>query len=140
MAKKWWFLVLFFCCLVSLPAFAAGGVTYRGLTPGISTLADTLRVLGRPVSKVYRDDRLVCRYRTVLVNIPKKTEKIQYIIITDPDFRDVNGIHLGTSYAAVQKKLQVNGTGNSIVDMEKAIGYVFDASSRVSQIIYGIIR
>ncbi|MBM9612784.1 hypothetical protein JWJ90_00625 [Desulfobulbus rhabdoformis] len=140
MHKKVLVLILGVCCLLPLQAFAAGGVTYRGLTPGISTLADTLRVLGRPISKVYRDDRIVCKYRTVLVNIPKKTEKVQYIIITDPDFRDVNGIGLGTSYAAVQKKLKVNGTGNSIVDMEKAIGYVFDKYRRVSQIIYGIIR
>nr|WP_321466828.1 hypothetical protein [uncultured Desulfobulbus sp.] len=119
---------------------AASAVPYRGLTPGISTLQDTLRLLGKPVAKVYSDDRIVCKYRSVQVSIPKKSGKVQYILIFDTEFRDVNGFRLGSSYSEIRKKLNNDGAGNSIVDLNKGIGYIFDATGRVEQIVYGIVR
>lgn len=134
-------LVVFFAWSTpSLPAFAANSVAYRGLTPGVSTLDDTLRLLGKPVSKVYGDDRVVCKYRYVQVNIPKKSGKVQFILISDPGFRDVNGFHLGSRYNEIRARLKVNGEGNTIVDLEKGIGYIFTATGLVEQIVYGIVR
>lgn len=121
-------------------AFAANSVAYRGLTPGVSTLEDTLRLLGKPVSKVFGDDRIVCKYRFIQVNIPKKTGKVQFILIYDPSFRDINGFRLGTSFKEIQEKLKVNGEGNTIVDLEKGIGYIFTSAGLVDQIVYGIVR
>ncbi|MGD9950659.1 MAG: hypothetical protein AB7U29_19610 [Desulfobulbus sp.] len=124
----------------SLPVFAAKSVAYRGLTPGVSTLDDTLRLLGKPVSKVYGDDRIVCKYRYVQVNIPKKSGKVQFILVSDPNFTDVNGFRLGSRYSEIRAKLKVNGEGNTIVDLEKGIGYIFTATGLVEQIVYGIVR
>ena len=134
-------LVFTCCCLPNSLALAASGVSsYRGLTPGISTLEDTLRILGRPVSKVYGDDRIICKYRLVQVNIPQKSGIVQFIRIYDPDFRDPNGFHLGSRYTTIRTKLQIEGADNSIVDLEKGIGYIFNTSGQVEQIVYGIIR
>lgn len=133
--------VLISCFLLNSLALGASGVTsYRGLTPGISTLEDTLRILGRPVSKVYGDDRIICKYRFVQVNIPQKSGKIQFIRIYDPDFWDVNGVRLGSRYNEIRTKLKIEGVGNSIVDMDKGIGYIFTESGLVEQIVYGIAR
>jgi len=132
---------LMFCLSLNTQALAASGVTsYRGLTPGISTLDDTLRMLGRPVSKVYGNDRIICRYRFVQVNILQKSGKVQFIRIYDPDFSDVNGFRLGSRYTTIRTKLQIEGVGNSIADMDKGIGYIFNANGQVEQIIYGMAR
>ncbi len=132
---------LLLCLSLFVPkTLAASAVPYRGLTPGISTLQDTLRLLGKPVAKVYSDDRIVCKYRSVQVSIPKKSGKVQYILIFDTEFRDVNGFRLGSSYSEIRKKLNNDGAGNSIVDLNKGIGYIFDATGRVEQIVYGIVR
>ena len=128
------------CFFFCTPATAFGVVSYRGLTPGISTLNDTLRLLGKPVSKVFSGDRIVCKYRFVQVNIPKKSGKVQFILIYDPDFRDVNGFRLGSRYSDIQERLKVDGVGNTIVDLEKGIGYIFTDTGLVEQIVYGIIR
>ncbi len=97
-------------------------------------------MLGKPVAKVYSDDRIVCKYRSVQVSIPKKSGKVQYILISDPDFRDVNGFRLGSSYSEIRTKLNNNGAGNSIVDLNKGVGYIFDTTGRVAQIVYGLVR
>lgn len=120
--------------------FAVNRVSYKGLTPGISTEDDTLRLLGRPVSKVFAGDRLVCKYRFVQVNIPKTTGKVQFILIYDPDFTDVNGFKLGTRYSAIKEKLKTEGVGNTIVDGINGIGYIFTSEGLVDQIVYGIVR
>ncbi|MGD9950584.1 MAG: hypothetical protein AB7U29_19225 [Desulfobulbus sp.] len=134
-------LVVLLCCsLLCAQAFAAGGVAYRGLTPGISTLNDTLRLLGKPVSKVYSDDRIVYKYRFVQVNIPQKSGKVQFILIYDPSFQDVNGFRLGSRYNEIREKLKVDGVGNSIVDPQNGIGYIFTSNGLVDQIVYGIVR
>ncbi|MDD2463304.1 MAG: hypothetical protein PHI97_04850 [Desulfobulbus sp.] len=126
--------------LFSAQSFAASVTSYRGLTPGISTLDDTLRLLGKPVSKIFSDDRIICKYRFVQVNIPKKSGKVQFILIYDPSFRDVNGFRLGSHYSEVLEKLKVDGMGNTVVDLDKSIGYVFTATGVLDQIIYGIVR
>ncbi len=133
--------LLLSCFCFNATTVAAGGVTsYRGLTPGVSTLDDTLRLLGKPVAKVYDDDRILCKYRFVQVNIPKKSGKVQFIRIFDPDFRDVNGFRVGSRYNDIRKQLKVEGAGNSIVDLDKGIGYIFAATGLVEQIVYGIAR
>jgi hypothetical protein len=121
-------------------AFAVNRVSYKGLTPGISTEDDTLRLLGRPVSRVFAGDRLVCKYRFVQVNIPNKTGRVQFILIYDPDFTDVNGFKLGNRYSAIKEKLKIESVGNTIVDEKNGIAYIFTSEGLVDQIVYGIVR
>lgn len=122
------------------PALAINKVTYKGVTPGISTIDDTLRLLGKPVAKVISDERIVCKYRYVQVNILKKTNKVLFILIYDPMFKDVNGFSLGSSYAQIYEKLGVEASGNTVADLENGIGYIFSADGIVEQIIYGMVR
>ena len=134
-------LVMLWCSLFSPSmALAVNKVTYKGVTPGISTLDDTIRLLGRPVAKVISDQRTVCKYRYVQVNILKKTGKVLFILIYDPSFKDVNGFALGSSYAAIREKLQVDAVGNTVADLENGIGYIFSAEGLVAQIVYGTVR
>lgn len=119
---------------------AVNRVSYKGLTPGISTEQDTLRLLGRPVSKVFAGDRLVYKYRFVQVNIPRKTDKVQFILIYDPDFTDVNGFRLGTRFSEIREKLKSEAVGKTIVDGTNGIGYIFTPEGLLDQIVYGIVR
>ena len=124
----------------SSPVLAVNKVTYKGVTPGISTVDDTLRMLGKPVAKVISDERIVCKYRYVQVNIFKKTNKVMFILIYDPTFKDVNGFSLGSSYAQIYEKLGVEASGNTVADLENGIGYIFSAEGIVQQIVYGMVR
>lgn len=140
---RWLPLVLALLSLIfspPAPALAINKVTYKGVTPGISTLDDTLRLLGKPVAKVISDERTVCKYRYVQVNILKKTNKVMFILIYDPTFRDVNGFSLGSSYAQIYEKLKVEASGNTVADLENGIGYIFSAEGIVEQIVYGMVR
>lgn len=138
---RWLPLLMVLLCF-SLPsmALAVNKVTFKGVTPGISTMDDTLRMLGKPVAKVISDERIVCKYRYVQVNILKKTSKVMFILIYDPDFRDVNGFSLGSSYAQIYEKLGVEAAGNTVADLENGIGYIFSAEGIVEQIVYGMVR
>lgn len=122
------------------PALAINKVTYKGVTPGISTIDDTQRLLGKPVAKVISSERIVCKYRYVQVNILKKTNKVMFILIYDPTFKDVNGFSLGSSYAQIYEKLKVEANGNTVADLENGIGYIFTAEGIVQQIVYGMVR
>lgn len=122
------------------PAQAINKVTYKGITPGISTIDDTLRLLGKPVAKVISEERIVCKYRYVQVNIFKKTNKVMFILIYDPTFKDVNGFSLGTSYAQIYEKLKVEANGNTVADLENGIGYIFTEEGVVQQIVYGMVQ
>lgn len=122
------------------PALAINKVTYKGVTPGISTIDDALRLLGKPVAKVISDERIVCKYRYVQVNILKKTNKVMFILIYDPTFRDVNGFSLGSSYAQIYEKLKIEANGNTVADLENGIGYIFSDEGVVQQIVYGMVR
>jgi hypothetical protein len=129
------------CFLPWVSTFAVNNVSYRGLTPGISTAEDTLRLLGKPVSRVFADDRLIYKYRFIQVNIPKKTGKVQFILIYDPDFTDINGFRLGSRSAEIKKKITAaGGVGNTIVDEKNGIGYIFTPEGLVDQIVYGVVR
>lgn len=122
------------------PALAINKVTFKGVTPGVSTIDDTLRLLGKPVAKVISSERIVCKYRYVQVNILKKTNKVMFILIYDPTFKDVNGFSLGSSYAQIYEKLKVEANGNTVADLENGIGYIFSAEGVVQQIVYGMVR
>ena len=139
-----WFAVMLLLLLVGMSqlgaALAANKVTYKGVTPGISTIDDTLRMLGKPEAKVISSERIVCKYRYVQVNIFKKTNKVMFILIYDPTFRDVNGFSLGSSYAQIYEKLKVEAHGNTVADLENGIGYIFSAEGIVQQIVYGMVR
>lgn len=139
--RRLWLLVL----LVLLgnaptPALAINKVTFKGVTPGVSTIDDTLRLLGKPEAKVISSERIVCKYRYVQVNILKKTNKVMFILIYDPTFKDVNGFSLGSSYAQIYEKLKVEANGNTVADLENGIGYIFSAEGIVQQIVYGMVR
>ena len=122
------------------PALAINKVTFKGVTPGVSTIDDTLRMLGKPEAKVISSERIVCKYRYVQVNILKKTNKVMFILIYDPTFKDVNGFSLGSSYAQIYEKLKVEASGNTVADLENGIGYIFSAEGIVQQIVYGMVR
>lgn len=95
-------------CLVGILAgtdiLAKQRVMYKGLTAGISTIDDTVRILGTPRSKVFAGDYLFCKYRQVDVKIDKKEKRVLAIIIRDPQFKDPNGIVLGDPYDKVARK------------------------------------
>ena len=58
--------------MLAWPVIARQGPMYKGLVAGVSTLEDTVRVLGRPASRIFRGDQLVCRYRLVSVAVDTK--------------------------------------------------------------------
>jgi hypothetical protein len=119
------------------PAVFAANTPFRGVTPGVSTMDDTARILGKPVSKIIESNQTVFRYRFGAVNFPKKTGKAQHIVINDQTFRDVNGFRLGSKYSEVQEQLNVNGTKGALLDQANGILYVFDQDGLVDRIIYG---
>ena len=110
---------------------------YLGLEPQISTLEDTIRILGTPISK--RDNKIfiICKYRVAEIAIDKKTKKIGIIIIYDPLFKDVNGLMIGDSYEKVSNLLNDTGKGNAIYDIKKNVTYIFNQENVVEEIVYG---
>ena len=118
------------------PAWAAPGPMYRGLVAGVSTLEDTVRVLGRPGSRIFRGDRLVCRYRTVSVLVDTKAKKVVAVHITDPAFRDVNGLGVGDPAARVLARFRPDGSGRTAVDPVNSIRYELSGDGLVATIVY----
>lgn len=118
------------------PVGAASGPMYRGLVAGVSTLEDTVRVLGRPGSRIFRGDRLVCRYRTVSVLVDTKAKKVVAVHITDPAFRDVNGLGVGDPAARVLARFRPDGSGRTAVDPVNRIRYELSGDGLVATIVY----
>ena len=132
--------LVFLCGACCIPAsFAANKVSFKGVTPGISTLDDTSRILGKPVSKIIDGDQTIYKYRFGSINFPKKTGKIEHIFIYDQSVKDVNGFRVGSKYSDVKEKLNVNDTGGALFDQGNGILYVFDQEGLVSRIIYGVV-
>ena len=130
-----------FCLVAVLAAtyvLARQGVMYKGLAAGISTIDDTVRILGTPRSKVFASDHLFCKYRVVDVKIDKKEKRVLAIIIRDPQFRDPNGIMLDDPYDKVARKVNAKPQGATLVDGENGIVYVFNQDAVVDRIVYAI--
>ena len=121
------------------PARARQGAMYRGLVAGVSTLDDTVRVLGRPGSRIFRGDHLICRYRGVTVTVLHKEKTVVALRITDPEFRDVNGLGVGDPAARVVQRLGVTPVGATVVDRVNNIVYVFNSDAEVTSIVYGTV-
>ncbi|MGI6655339.1 MAG: hypothetical protein ACOX5Z_00625 [Desulfobulbus sp.] len=123
------------CAFVSTMS-AANRVSFRGLTPGVSTLGDTIRILGAPRSRISEKDYLICKYRTMSVVIPHNSGRIEYIVIADPDFVDVNGFQLDSTYEEISEKLGLQASGNTVLDTANGVLYIFDQDGYVTQIVY----
>lgn len=127
-------------CLVAILAgtesLARQRVMYKGLTAGISTIDDTVRILGTPRSKVFAGDHLFCKYRQVDVKIDKKDKRVLAIIIRDDQFKDPNGIVLGDPYDKVARKVNAKPQGVTLYDAENGIVYVFNQEGMVDSIMY----
>lgn len=132
--------LIWLVCLVTILAgtdgFARQRVMYKGLTAGISTIDDTVRILGTPRSKVFAGDHLFCKYRQVDVKIDKKEKRVLAIIIRDPQFKDPNGIVLGDPYDKVARKVNAKAQGVTLYDAENGIIYVFNQDGMVDSIMY----
>ncbi len=135
--KRAIFALVFLCWPWLCPAAFAANTPFRGVTPGVSTMDDTARILGKPLSKIIESKQTVFRYRFGAVNFPKKTGKAQHIVINDQSFKDVNGFRIGSKYSEVQEQLNVNGSKNALLDQANGILYVFDQDGLVDRIIYG---
>lgn len=122
--------------LAGTDGLARQRVMYKGLTAGISTIDDTVRILGTPRSKVFAGDHLFCKYRQVDVKIDKKEKRVLAIIIRDPQFKDPNGIVLGDPYAKVARKVSAKAQGATLVDAGNGIVYVFNQDGVVDSIMY----
>ncbi len=110
---------------------------YRGLEPEISTLNDTILILGKPASKIINSKFTICKYQFVEVAVRKRTGKVSAIIIYDPTFKDVNGFMLNDPYGKISRDLNVPGTGNTIHDKNKKILYIFNQDTNLEKIVYG---
>lgn len=117
-------------------ALARSGPMYRGLIAGVSTIDDTVRILGKPRSKVFASEHLFCKYQLVDVKIDKQDKKVLAIIIRDQAFKDVNGIVLGDPYDKVVRKVKVKGQGTTLIDAEHGVVYGFDQAGAVESILY----
>jgi hypothetical protein len=135
---------MFALCLSLFYVFPALSVNrqaamYKGLEPEIATLDDTIRILGKPISKRSNDKFIYCKYRAVEIAIEKKTGKIGIIIIFDQTFKDVNGFMIGDSYEKVSKALNNAGKGNAIFDKKKNVIYIFNQDLLLEEIVYGVL-
>ncbi|MDD2462503.1 MAG: hypothetical protein PHI97_00740 [Desulfobulbus sp.] len=110
---------------------------YLGLEPEISTLDDTIRILGTPVSKIISDKLIIYKYRIAEITIDKKTKKIGIILIKDQAFKDANGFMIGDPYEKISKELNNTGKGNAIYDKKKGIIYIFNENGVLEEIVYG---
>lgn len=140
--RKYYF--MFALCLSLFYVFPALSVNrqaamYKGLEPEIATLDDTIRILGKPISKRSNDKFIYCKYRAVEIAIEKKTGKIGIIIIFDQTFKDVNGFMIGDSYEKVSKALNNAGKGNAIFDKKKNVIYIFNQDLLLEEIVYGVL-
>ena len=137
---RWTLALVWLVCLAAILAgtetFARQQVMYKGLTAGISTIDDTVRILGTPRSKVFAGDHLFCKYRQVEVKIDKKEKRVLAIIIRDPQFKDPNGIILGDPYGKVARKVNAKPQGATLIDAENGIVYVFNQDGVVDSIMY----
>ncbi|MDX9833701.1 MAG: hypothetical protein RBT36_00615 [Desulfobulbus sp.] len=122
--------------MVSWPTWARQGPMYKGLVAGVSTLEDTVRVLGRPASRIFRGDQLICRYRLVSVAVDTKGKKVAAVSITDPAFRDVNGLAVGDPAVRVFAHFRPDGTGRTAVDQVNGIRYVLSEDAFLERIVY----
>jgi hypothetical protein len=112
---------------------------YRGLEPEISTLDDTIRILGVPISKRINNKFIFCKYRFIEVAVVKKTGKVGVIVIYDPSFKDVNGFMIGDPYEKIKAVLNDAGTGNAIYDKKKNVIYIFNQDNILEEIVYGVL-
>ena len=122
--------------LVAPQVFAGQKPMYRGLIAGISTIDDTVRILGKPRSKVFAGNQLFCKYRQVDVKIEQQSKKILAIVIRDAAFRDVNGIVIGDPHAKVVSRVRGEPRGGVLVDAKQGIMYSFNQDGTVGSIIY----
>jgi hypothetical protein len=136
--KRAIFALVLLCWAWLCPAAFAAKTPFRGVTPGVSTLDDTARILGKPLSKIIESNQTVFKYRFGSINFPKKTGKVQHIVIFDQSFRDVNGFRIGSKYSDVQEQLNVKGSSGALFDQGKGILYVFDQDGLVARIVYGV--
>jgi len=140
--KKYYFIfVLCVSVFYSIPALAGNkqAAMYKGLEPEISTLNDTIRILGTPISKRINDKFTYCKYRTVEVAVEKKSGKVGIIIIYDQTFKDVNGFMIGDPYEKISTYLNDAGKGNAIFDKKKNVIYVFNQDLLLEEIVYGVL-
>lgn len=112
---------------------------YRGLTPGISTLDDTVRILGKPTSKILNNNRTICKYTFVEVSIIKKTDKVNAIMIYDRNFKDMNGISIGDPYEKVRNLINGVISGSTVLDKKNGIIYSINPDNVVDSIVYGTL-
>lgn len=132
------FLALVITAAAQLPAIteAANRLSYRGLNPGISTLADALRILGKPVAKIRASDHTILKYSHVTVISQKRSETISSITIDDPEYRDANGVTVGSNQNLITSYLGLTPSGGTIVDKQNGIVYILDGRGAVAQIMY----
>ena len=128
-------------CLLTvfcLCSFATAGIrfSYRGLNPGISTINDAMRILGKPTSKILAGDKTIYKYPFVTVTSQKRSEKIESIFVDDPNFRDVNGFGIGMRQTSISEALKVNPVGNTIADKTNGIFYILNEDGIVIRIMY----
>ena len=140
-SRKIFFVIVICCFLLNIATLAIaenrGIAMYKGLSPGVSTLDDTMRIFGKPVSRILNDKFTICKYQFVEVYVYKKTGKINAIVIYDPLFIDVNGFSLGQPYEKVKKYIVENEIGNTISDKKNGIVYIFNNNGVIDRIVYG---
>lgn len=132
------FFALLAALIAQFPAVAeaANRLSYKGLNPGISTLGDALRILGKPVAKIRASDHTVLKYTHVTVISQKRSEKISSITIADPEYRDANGVAVGSNQNLITSYLGLMPSGGTIVDKQNGIVYILDGRGGVAQIMY----
>lgn len=130
-------ILLLSVCIEHATVINAYAAFYLGLEPEVSTLDDTKRILGYPISIKENNKFIICKYIVVEVFLNKKTKKVSSIIIHDPGFRDVNGFMVGDSYEKISRTLNDSGQGNVIYDNKKRIIYLFDQNGILGEILYG---
>ena len=132
------FLILLAAMAAGCPpmATAATRLSYKGLNPGISTLSDAQRILGKPVAKIHASDHTIFKYTHVTVISQKRSEKISSITVDDPGYRDANGVAVGSNQNLITSYLGLTPSGGTIVDKQNGIVYILDGRGAVAQIMY----
>ena len=130
--------LIFLLTVSFLCSFAAAGIrfSYKGLNPGISTINDAMRILGKPTSKILAGDQTIYKYPFVTVTSQKRTEKIETIAVDDPNYRDFNGFGIGMRQAGISEVLKVNPVGNTLTDKTNGIVYILNEEGIVIRIMY----
>ena len=117
-------------------AKAATRLSYKGLNPGISTLGDAQRILGKPVAKIRSSEHIILKYTYVTVITDKRSEKISSITVEDPGYRDANGVAVGSNQNHIISYLGLKESGGTIVDKQNGIVYILDGRGAVAKIMY----